>query len=134
MTLPYGIGSRTPLTTAERAYLGARAALAMLPASPGEIADALRERAVRGAHGHHARGPLAMYLQGRTQFVWVVGDDHAICYLGHDVIDVRLEGAVHQFVRGWNEGHYADLDGEPSPGTTGPVSVEMMHDAWRNAR
>lgn len=133
MTLPYSVGARVPLTTAERAYLGAKAGLAMLPDDAGEVAEALRDRTVRGATGFHARSPLAMYLRGRTGLVWIVEAERALCYLAHQVIDVPLPRACITFVRTWNEGNYSDLIGEPSEGSTGPVSLEQMHHAWRNA-
>ena len=131
MTLPYSIGSRVPLTTAERAYLGAKAALALLDDTEGGVADQLRARNVRGADGFHARSPLAMYLRGRTEFVWIVEANTATCYLGRDVVTVPLPAACARFVREWQGGAYRDLCGEPSTGTVGPVSLEQMHEAWR---
>lgn len=134
MRRSYPVFSTLPMSVPERAFLGAKAALAMLGDNPAEAADQLFIRDVRGALGVHTRTPLAMYLQGRTGLVWLVTDDGCTCALQGATVTVPHTEASRIMHSRFQRGQVPNLEGEPTTGTAGPVSPEQMQRAWRESR
>lgn len=134
MTLPYSIGSRTPLTQAERAYLGAKVALRQLGATREQAHHYLLVRDVRGAQLDSAQNAVARFLQGRTGLTWCVDVDGVRCYLPGQVIEAPHTEASRALVQGIREGRCMALVGDPSSGTCGPLGDNQLHEAWRAQR
>ena len=134
MTLPYGIASRTPLTQAERAFLGATVALRQLGATKHQALHYLLHRDVRGAQCDAAQNPLARFLRARTQLTWCVDVEELRCYLPHQVIHVAHTEASRALMREILDGRAMVLVGEPSEGTCGPLGDASLRDAWRAQR
>lgn len=134
MTLPYGIASRTPLTQAERAFLGAQVALRQLGATKLQAFHYLHVRGVRGAQLDAAQNPLARFLRARTQLTWCVDVEELRCYLPHQVITVAHTEASRALMRELLDGRAMPLIGEPSEGTCGPLGDAQLQDAWKAQR
>lgn len=130
----YPTFSALPMSAPERAYLGCKAALALLGDDVATAAEHLRVRDVRGTRKGYSRNPLAMYLQGRTCLTWFVNTQSCACVVDGQTVEVPHTETSRALLARFERGDIEALYGEPSTGTAGPVSVAQMEHAWRNDR
>lgn len=110
-------------------------ALAAIPSNLGAlgVAQHLAARGCRGAQRDGRHDALAMHLEARVGFPVHVRattvtalepfDSTGLNPREDELFDVELPDHVRRFVRYLGRGFYPELVGDPSAGTTGPLSA-----------